>query len=113
MSKMQRDKGARFEREVRKLFEEAMPGATCKRGLQCRGGDEVPDVDAGGVFSIECKVGKNPPVKPALAQILRDAPEGTIPMCVIKEDRKDAFVVLPLDDFLEFITEWYRETNRP
>lgn len=112
MSKMQREKGARFEREVRKRFEEAMPGAKVKRGLQARGGDECPDVDAAGVFAVECKVGKAPPIRPALEQVLRDAPKGVIPMAAIKEDRREPFVVIMLDDFLEFVKDWWIETQK-
>ena len=36
-----RRKGARWERELVHRFREAMPGAKVRRGLQCRGGDEV------------------------------------------------------------------------
>ena len=108
---MQRDKGARWDNAVKHRFAEAMPGARCVRGLQARGGGDNPDVDAGGVFSIECKCVKKPPVRTALAQIVEEAPKGTIPMLIVKYDRKEPFVVLQLDDFLEFVADWWRATH--
>jgi len=112
VGKMQRDKGARFEREVAKIFREALPGCDAKRGLQTRGGAaEVPDVQA-GPFAIECKVGKKPPVRFALDTAVEHCPRGCYPMAIIKEDRRQPFAVMPLDDLLEILTEWWEYRNR-
>ena len=111
MSKMQRDKGARFEREVAARFR-AIGFADAKRGFQMRGGAaECADVSA-GPFHIECKVGKKPPIRKALETAFTTCPVGKIPVAVIKEDRKDPFVVIRLDDFAEFMSEWLERGDK-
>ena len=101
-----RNKGARAERELVHRFREAMPGAEIRRGLQSRG-EEVPDVDC-PVFWLESKHGKKPNIRAALEQARAAAPKGRVPLAVIRDDRKPAFVALDLDDFLEFVAEWWR-----
>ena len=111
MGAMSRRKGADWERPLVHLFREAMPGADVRRGLQCRGGEEVPDVDC-PVFWLESKRGKKPNVRAALRQAEAAAPQGRIPMAVIRDDRQEAFVALSLADFLEFISQWWKGVNR-
>lgn len=112
MGKFSRDKGARFEREVARMFREHLPGCDAKRGFQTRGGAaEAPDVET-GVFAIECKVGKKPPVRAALATAVENCPKGQIPLAIIKEDRREPFAVMPLDDLLEIVSEWWRYRNK-
>ena len=106
MGALSRRKGAAWERELVHIFREAMPGADVRRGLQCRGGEEVPDVDC-PVFWPEAKRGKKPNVRAALRQATDAAPKGRIPLAVIRDDRAEAFVALPLDDFLELVREWW------
>jgi len=101
-----RRKGARWERELVHLFREAMPGANVRRGLQSRGGEEVPDVDC-PVFWIEAKRGRRPNVRGALRQAADAAPKGRIPLAVIRDDRAGPFAVLLLDDLLELVGEWW------
>ena len=105
MGASQRRKGHQWERDVAKKLREAMPGADIRRGLQAHG-DNVPDVDC-PVFWPECKVGKQPNPRAALAQAVDAAPKVRIPIAVIKDDRKTPFVVLQLDDMLDFIKEWW------
>ena len=102
-----RRKGAEWERELKWLFAEALPGVDVKRGLQFRSGAEVPDVDA-PPFWIEAKRGKRPPVRAALRQVTAEAPQGRIPLAVIRDDREAPFVVMLLDDFLDLVSEWYQ-----
>lgn len=112
MGKAQRRKGQDFERAVARLFAAAMPGSDARRGIgQSRSGGEVADVDV-PVFWVECKVGARPPVRGALEQAQKAAGPGRIPVAVIKEDRRQPFVVLTLDDFLELVTEWWRAVER-
>ena len=106
MGVLSRRKGAGYERELVHRFREAMPGADIKRGLQYRDGAEVPDVDC-PVFHVEAKRGKKPNVRAALAQADRDCRQGKIPVAVIRDDRQEAFVALPLNDFLDFVKEWW------
>ena len=108
---MSRRKGAQWERDLVHRFRDAMVGAEVKRGLQSRGGEEVPDVDC-PVFWVEAKRGKKPVVRAALKQAATAAPKGRVPIAVIRDDRSDAFVVLSLDDFLDLVAEWWEERIR-
>lgn len=111
MGALSRRKGAAFERELVQRFREAMPDAEVRRGLQCRGGDEVPDVDC-PVFWPEAKRGRQPNVRAALRQATGDAPPGRIPIAIIRDDHAESFVALSLDDFLEFVSEWWTRRDR-
>ena len=105
--KASRRKGHDFERATAIRFREVMPGAEIKRGLQSRGGGaEEADVVC-PYFHVECKVGKLPNPRAALAQAIRDAKVGMTPIAVVRDDRQAAFVVMQFDDFLDFIKEWW------
>ncbi len=106
-----RRKGHDFERALVHVFREAMPGAEVRRGLQSRSGAEVADVDC-PVFFPEAKRGKKPNVRAALAQALAAAPEGRIPLAVVRDDRAEPFVALRLDDFLELVRDWWTLRTR-
>ncbi|MBN1632136.1 MAG: hypothetical protein JW990_20455 [Thermoleophilia bacterium] len=106
-----RRKGAQFERDMVHCFREAMPGAEIRRGLQYRCGEEVADVDC-PVFWPELKRGKKPNVRAALRQALAAAPKGRVPVAVIRDDRQEPFVALLLEDFLDFVAEWWLGRNR-
>ena len=111
MGALSRRKGRRYEQELVHLFREAMPGAEVRRGLQSRGGEEVPDVDC-PVFWLESKRGRKPNVRAALRQAEAAAPQGRIPLAVIRDDRQEAFVALSLRDFLEIVSQWWSGVNR-
>jgi hypothetical protein len=108
--KRSRRKGHDFERELVRLFRAAMPGANVKRGLQYRDGAECADVTA-GPFHIEAKAGKAPPLRPALEQAERGAPQWAVPIAVVKEDRNRPIVVMRLDDFESLVHEWWRQRS--
>lgn len=101
-----RRKGHDFEREMVRLFRVAFPGADVKRGLQYRDGAECADVTAGPLH-IECKCGKNPPLRPAYEQAKRGAPQWAVPVAVVRKDRTEPLVVIGLDDFSKFMFEWW------
>ena len=114
MGAMSRRKGAAYERELVHLFREAMPNAEVRRGLQSRSGEEVADVEC-PVFWVEAKRGRRPNPRAALAQAQRDvAASGSdkVPVAVIRDDRQEAFVALPLEDFLELVREWWASCPR-
>lgn len=111
MSKYQRTKGAAFERKVARLFQEAMPGAECRRNLQPQGGSVAGNDLVVPMFGVECKIGKLPNPRAALAQAERDAPPELYPVAVVQDDRQSPFVVMRLDAFLEMVGEWWRETR--
>jgi len=107
MGKRSRDKGAQWERDVAKLFAAALPGVDCRRTgyMQVDDGAFMPDVYTGGIFHIECKVGKLPNPRAALAQAAQASKGYAIPIAVIKDDRRAPFVTLSLMDFLG-IVDW-------
>ena len=89
------------------MFGEAMEGADIRRGIQNRTGGDASDVEGAGRMHIECKVGKLPNPRAALAQARRDAKGDKIPLAVIKDDRQIPFVVMGLSEFLEFVRRWW------
>ena len=111
MGALSRRKGRRYEQELVYLFRDAMPDAEVRRGLQSRGGVEVPDVDC-SVFWPEAKRGRKPNVRAALRQATDAAPKGRVPVAVIRDDRAEAFVALSLHDFLELVREWWEGRQR-
>ena len=116
MGKAQRVKGANFEREIARLIREVLPGCEAKRALgQYRGGAEAPDVSIPGLFWIECKVGKAPPLMRALNQARADCPkgQGLTPLAIVKQDRHKPVVLVELDDFLELLREWWALRHDP
>jgi hypothetical protein len=106
-----RRKGAAYERHLVQRFRKAMPGAQIRRGIQFRSGQEAPDVDC-PVFWPEAKRGKQPNVRAALRQATEAAPPGRIPIAIIRDDRAAAFVALSLEDFLEFVAEWWNRREK-
>lgn len=106
MGKYSRLKGANYERELVHRFREAMPGVEVKRGLQSRGGGEVPDIDV-APFWPEAKRMKKPNILAALRQSCRDCPPNRIPLAITKADRDESVVTMLLDDFLDLINEWH------
>lgn len=104
--KASRTKGHDFERKIARRLREVMPGADIRRGLQSRSGGDAADVVC-PYFHVECKKGPKPGVRAALAQAARDARPGQAPIAVIGDDRKEPFVVIGLEDFLNFVKEWW------
>jgi hypothetical protein len=104
-----RTKGHDFEREIVKEFRPIF-GNEVRRGVQARSGKEAPDVET-PVFWVECKRMKRTNPKQVLEQACRDVADRRIPIGVCKDDYKDPFVVIRLDDFLEVIREWWELGN--
>jgi hypothetical protein len=101
--KASRRKGQEWEQALVRMFRKAMPGAQVRRHPQSSGADE-PDVTADRL-DIEGKVGKNPPIRGALDQ-LPPRPGHWRAVCT-KEDRRPPIAHIPLDDFLDLISEWW------
>jgi len=107
MSKMQRDKGKRFEqliaKEMRKVF-----GGHVRRGWQARDGKDAPDV-VGTPFWIECKHHKKVNIKAALKQAKDDCVLSTNPnippLAICKDDREEPIVAMYLSDFIRLMEE--------
>lgn len=106
MGASQRRKGHTWEREVARKLRDAMPGCGARRGIQTRhGGGEAADVMLDGPFHIECKAGRKPNIRAALAQAEADCERGMMPVAVIKDDRQRPFVVMTLEDWLDLVAE--------
>jgi hypothetical protein len=105
MGKTSRDKGAAFERQVARDLTLAS-GVEHKRNLT-----EVREGNSGDVLaplpvSIQCKVGKRPPLYEALAEAKASAAEGELPVAVIHRNGNarrspDRIVILDYEDFLK------------
>lgn len=102
MGRMQRVKGQVFERLIARALKQVFPEA--KRGIgQARSSSEVADVEVPLIWP-ECKHGKLPNVRAALAQAIEAAAKsGRIPVAVIRDNARDPFVVLRFGDFLHLL----------
>ena len=102
-----RRKGASMEREIARQMNERIPGLGARRSIQSRGAQDGADVEC-PIFWIEVKAGKKPNPRAALEQAIRDAAAtGKIPIAVIRDDRRPAFAVLPWEDLLDLMAEWW------
>ena len=97
-----RRKGHAFERSLVHQFRAVFPDANIRRGLQSRGGSEVPDVDVPG-WHVEAKAHRKVNLRAALAQAITDAAPDRVPIAVCKDNRAEPVVVLRLDDFLALL----------
>ena len=96
-------KGAAFENEVAA----SVPGAV---RVKCRGRFEAsPDIlpialPGGELLQLECKRRKAVPayVTKGVAQCRRYSPDA-VPVVVLREDRGEAFAVLPLADLVRLV----------
>lgn len=106
MSRMQRDKGANWEREVCRRF--SAIGMPAKRRLtEVREGNEG-DVMLAECFSIQCKVGASPSPYRALREAIDAASPGDYPVAIIRRNQRNGtkkldMACLPLSDFLELV----------
>jgi len=113
MSKLSRDKGARFERVVANLLKPVFGEKTIRSSGQCFSGDTRADVDCPHLW-VECKVGKRPNIKAALEQAEEaKASSGSDKTCVAvcKWDRQLPTATLRLDDFIEILKLAYRSDD--
>ncbi len=106
-----RIKGAVWERTLARMFREVMPEANIKRGMQYRSGEEAADVEC-PVFWIEAKHHNRTNVKAALRQAIETAPKGRWPIACCKDDHQEPIVAMLLDDFLEFVEQWWIGVKR-
>lgn len=109
MGKMQRDKGARFERIVAELFrDKGFKGAfrTCQYS-----GKSGLAADIEGVYGlhIECKHQEQMHLYDWIAQADRDneaSPYNTRPVVIHKANNKPILVTMHFDDFIELYRDW-------
>lgn len=109
MPKMQRDKGKVGERKLATEIREAFPelAGLIRRGWQSRQSDDECDVTGMPGVWFESKFGKKPNARAALAQAIEESEAAVaagkrgraMPIAVIRDNRKDPFVCMRLDDF--------------
>jgi hypothetical protein len=115
MGAMQRRKGASFEREVAKLFTEALR-VDCRRGLvQCRSSSEAADVELPPEVPLwlECKHHKKVNLHDALAQadeacdkwviVNQHIEEPKWPAAIVKDNGKAPLAVMYAEDFAKMM----------
>ena len=108
MGKASRDKGQRWEHEVRRRFEAIYPGRTITRGWQAAAGGNAPDVDGTDLW-IECKAGKRVNPRAALDQAQKDT-DGRPCLAVIHDDSPGGgkpareWVAMSWNDFVRVFT---------
>lgn len=105
MSKLSREKGKRYERDVARRYREIF-GQDVRRGWQCRKGDDECDVVNCGPFAVEAKHRKSVSVWAAMEQAAENAKAGQIPVCHIKRHGGMEVVVLLAEDWFDLIREW-------
>ena len=114
MSKYQREKGARFEREIANKLKEVFGPRTTRSSGQCFSGDTRADVDCPEIW-VECKVGKRPNIKAALEQAEaaeKIANTGKTPGAICKWDRQEPIASMRIDYFIELLKIAYKgESN--
>jgi HJR/Mrr/RecB family endonuclease len=100
MSKLSRDKGAEFEREVAKLFHKlGYPDAKRRLG-QAR--DSGHDLDDTGRFVVECKRRRTTIENEAwLAQVQQSARRSKLPIVVARSDGGSPYVLMTWKTFTE------------
>ena len=82
MGKYQREKGARFERDIANVLKQVFGPKTIRSSGQCFSGDTRADVDCPEIW-VECKVGKRPNINAALEQAEEArSPKGSDKKCV-------------------------------
>lgn len=97
MSKSQRDKGKRGERELARVLRSM--GVDSRRTAQHCGVDgEIGDVVAWPGVHIECKRVEALNVAVALDQSIRDCPDGSVPIVCHRRDRRPWLVTVRLSD---------------
>jgi hypothetical protein len=111
MSRAQRVKGARFERELVSRLR-AVFGSDVRRGLQFRDGAEAADVMLPAPIHIEAKHDNGISVWAAMRQAVRDAKPGSFRLVVLKHDRQEPIAAMPYEDFEEMLKQWWQAVNR-
>lgn len=106
MSVNSRAKGAAGERECAKFL--AQYGYETRRGQQFKGGPDSPDVVGVPGVHAEVKRVERLNIEDAMAQAIRDAAEGEVPVVMHRKNNCKWLATLRLSDFMEL----YGETGR-
>lgn len=99
-----RDKGARYERELAGIFREY--GYQARRGQQYSGANGDADVVGLPGLHIEAKRRERMQLYDWMAQSVRDAPSGEIPVVMHRANHCDTLVSMRLQDFMTIYGEY-------
>lgn len=97
-----RQKGARGERELASLLR-AHGYTNARRGQQFSGINGDADVVGIPGLHIECKRVEHLSLDKAMAQSIRDARDGEVPVVMHRKDRGAWLVTIGIDDFLTIL----------
>ena len=109
MSKSQRDRGKRGEREVAGILRQH--GYDAFRTQQYCGKNGNADVSGLPGFHIEVKRTERLRLYDAMQQSQRDAPPDEIPIVVSRADRKPWLVSIDLNDFLSILDYYHNPAD--
>ena len=110
MTKADREKGKRGERQAAARIRAAMPEMAdqIRRGWQTRLGCDDPDIVGLPGFWIEHKCGQLPNLRAAYKQAKLAAKGRAFPLAIVQDDRaSDRLVCLNLTDFLRILRSAY------
>lgn len=108
MGGMSRQKGKRGEREAAAELGKIL-GVEARRGVQCQGGPDSPDVVLEGVaIHVEAKRTERLTLWPAIDQAAADAPTGSVPIVWHRPNRRGSVIVVETARLLELAREVVR-----
>lgn len=114
MGRMQKEKGARFERTVAGIFKDW--GYPAFRTAQfCGKSGEAADVGGVPLLHIECKHCEMMRLYDWIAQAVRDCEaekKGNKPVVIHKANNKPILVTMRFDDWMELYREWEAGNER-
>lgn len=96
MSRSQREKGARGEREAAAALRDVYPSAD-RAPMQSRGAKRDGCEVVGTPFHVEVKIGAKPPVLAAMRQAVRDT-KGAPPLVMTRQDRGEWLATMRWSD---------------
>ena len=99
-----RQKGARFERDIARLFREW--GYDTHRGVQYCGANGDADVIGLPKVHLELKAQEKMSLYDWMEQSERDSRDGEIPVVIHKKNYKETLVTMRLTDWFEMYREW-------
>lgn len=115
MSKAQREKGARYERDIATRLRDVF-GPDIHRGIQWRGGSEAGDItgtDMPEWLHLECHHGNSSTPFAKLRQAESDRPAtDVLRAAVVKRHGGDELVAMRWDDFIRLVA-LLAESKRP
>ena len=105
MSKLSRQRGQTYEREICKEFKDKTPYKEVKRHLEFQKEEarEGRDLDNTGVFAVQCKRGRKYANPNKIEEVNRP---DLIPLLITRADNKHSIACLYLDDLFDLLYNW-------